>query len=155
MAPEEPGDSTDGPALGESSPARPVAVRSVSPNRGDEPDRQSRYRYRPMGQAYQGALEAVFSVVVATGAGYWADGAFGTSPWCLVAGATIGFAAFVLRLYRLGTSLDQASADEASAAPESPEDVIQPEEPCERPARYPGRADRGGDRRGGPGNGAK
>ena len=116
---------------------------------GEQPGR-SRYAYRSMGRAYQGALEAVFAIIVATGAGYWADGALGSSPWGLLAGATIGFAAFVLRLYRLGRSLDGASA-----APESPGDAIQPEEPCERPARNPGRVGRGDDRHGEQGNGAK
>ena len=74
-----------------------------------------RYGYKPMGVAYQGAMESVFSIVVGTGAGYWADGYFDTSPWLLVAGATIGFAAFVLRLTRLGAALDPAeSAQEPS-----------------------------------------
>ena len=67
----------------------------------------SRYRVRPMGAAYQGAMEAVFAIVLATGAGYWADESFGTSPVWLLTGATIGFAAFVLRLYRLGAVLNQ------------------------------------------------
>ena len=87
-----------------------------------------------MGHAYQGALEAVFAVVLAMGAGYWADSAFGTSPWCLLAGATIGFAAFVLRLYRLGTSLNQVPAE-----PESPDAEIHTEERSEGSAGHPGR----------------
>ncbi len=106
---------------------------------GEQPGR-SRYAYRSMGRAYQGALEAVFAIIVATGAGYWADGALGSSPWGLLAGATIGFAAFVLRLYRLGMSLNRASAE-----PESPENAIQTEEPREHPARHPGRAGDAGD----------
>ena len=116
----------------------------MSPDPGGEQPGPGRYGYRAMGQAYQGALEAVFAIVLATGAGYWVDSAFGSSPWCLLVGATIGFAAFVVRLYRLGTSLDPTSA-----ALESPEDAIQPEEPCERPAWHPGRTDRGA----GPGDG--
>jgi hypothetical protein len=115
-----------------------------------------------MGQAYQGALEAVFAIVLATGAGYWVDSAFGSTPWALLVGATIGFAAFVIRLYRLGTSLDPASnvdpaskVDPASAALESPEDAIQPEEPCQRPAWHPGRTDRGAGGGGGQENGER
>jgi F0F1-type ATP synthase assembly protein I len=74
-----------------------------------------RYGYKPMGAAYQGAMESVLSIAVGTGAGYWADGYFDTSPWLLAAGATIGFAAFVLRLTRLGAALDPAeSAKEPS-----------------------------------------
>jgi F0F1-type ATP synthase assembly protein I len=69
-----------------------------------------RYGYKPMGAAYQGAMESVLAIAVGTGAGYWADGYFGTRPWLLVAGATIGFAAFVLRLTRLGAALDQAAS---------------------------------------------
>ncbi len=115
-----------------------------------------RYGYRAMGQAYQGALEAVFAIVLATGAGYWVDSAFGSTPWALLVGATIGFAAFVIRLYRLGTSLNPASVvDPASAALESPEDAIQPEEPCQRPAWHPGRTDRGAGGGGGQENGER
>ncbi len=68
----------------------------------------SRYGVGPMGAAYQGAMEAIFAIVLATGAGYWADSSYGTSPVWLLTGATIGFAAFVLRLYRLGSVLNQA-----------------------------------------------
>lgn len=69
-----------------------------------------------MGAAYQGAMEAVFAIVVATAAGYWADGYFGTSPWCVLLGATIGFAAFVLRLYRLGTALNPPPSEPGTSA---------------------------------------
>ena len=73
-----------------------------------------RLRYRPMGAAYQGAMESVFAIAVGTGAGWWADRHFDTSPIWLITGATIGFGAFVLRLYRLGASLN-ASAGEADS----------------------------------------
>ena len=49
-------------------------------------------------KAYQWAMEAVFSIPVAGGLGWWADSAFGTDPWGLIAGLVIGFAAFVRRL---------------------------------------------------------
>ena len=75
----------------------------------------SRYRIRPMGAAYQGATEAVLAIVLATAGGYWADSSFGTSPLWLLVGATIGFAAFVLRLYRLGSLLNQAPEDELAS----------------------------------------
>ena len=73
-----------------------------------------RLRYWPMGAAYQGAMESVLAIAVGTAAGWWADRHFDTSPIWLVAGATIGFGAFVLRLYRLGASLN-ASAGEAGS----------------------------------------
>ena len=67
----------------------------------DEKERSA----RSQGAAYQGALEAVFAILIAGGIGYWADGRFGTSPWLLLLGFGIGFASFVLRLFRLGRQL--------------------------------------------------
>ena len=86
-----------------------------------------RLRYKPMGVAYQGALESVFAIVIGVVAGWWADRYFGTEPWCLLVGATIGFAAFVLRLSRLRGDLDQASSDpgDAAARPGLPGDPSQ------------------------------
>jgi F0F1-type ATP synthase assembly protein I len=46
-------------------------------------------------------MEAVFSIPVAMGLGYWADSRFGTEPIFLLAGVVLGFAAFVLRLVRM------------------------------------------------------
>lgn len=54
------------------------------------------------GAAYQGAVEAVFAILVAAGIGYWADQRFESSPLYLFIGLAIGFAAFVLRLVRMG-----------------------------------------------------
>lgn len=59
------------------------------------------------GAAYQGALEAVFAILIAGGIGYWADGHYGTSPRFLILGFVIGFASFVLRLVRLGRQLEK------------------------------------------------
>jgi len=53
--------------------------------------------------AYQGALEAVLAIVITAGVGYWADQRFGTQPRWLIVGTCIGFAAFVLRLFRMRT----------------------------------------------------
>jgi F0F1-type ATP synthase assembly protein I len=64
---------------------------------------------RRQGQAYQGAVEAVFAILIAAGIGYWADGRFGTSPWLLLLGFAIGFASFVLRLFRLGRQLREGA----------------------------------------------
>jgi F0F1-type ATP synthase assembly protein I len=63
-------------------------------------------RAKRQGLAYQGALEAVFAILIAGGIGYWADGYFGTSPWLLILGFVIGFGSFVLRLVRLGRRLN-------------------------------------------------
>lgn len=52
-------------------------------------------------KAYQGAMEAVFSVPVAIGLGYWADSRFGTEPIGMLVGAVLGFATFVLRLMKM------------------------------------------------------
>ncbi len=54
-----------------------------------------------MAAAYQGAIEAVLAVVLATLFGYWIDGRFGTSPVCMFLGLALGFAAFFVRLLRL------------------------------------------------------
>ena len=70
-----------------------------------------------MGAAYQGAMESVFSIVIGVLLGWWADRSFETSPWGVLAGATIGFAAFVLRLSRLGAALNAPTGDDQ--APES------------------------------------
>ena len=55
--------------------------------------------------AYQGAFEAVFAVLVGAGAGYWVDRRFGTTPYGVIVGVVIGFAAMVLRLLRMGRDL--------------------------------------------------
>ena len=56
---------------------------------------------RRAGAAYQGALEAVFAILISGGVGYWADARFGSAPLGLLVGLAIGFGAFVLRLFRL------------------------------------------------------
>lgn len=61
------------------------------------------------GAAYQGALEAVFAVLIGAGLGYWADDYFGSEPLFLLVGVVVGFAAFVLRLLRLGEQVNELS----------------------------------------------
>jgi F0F1-type ATP synthase assembly protein I len=53
------------------------------------------------GGVYQGAVEAVVALLLAMGAGYWADQKLDTAPRWLLVGTAIGFAAFVLRLWRM------------------------------------------------------
>ena len=57
---------------------------------------------RRLGSAYQGALEAVFAIVIGAGAGYAVDRRFGTQPWGVFLGLALGFGAFVLRVVRMG-----------------------------------------------------
>ncbi|HEY8153111.1 MAG TPA: AtpZ/AtpI family protein [Myxococcota bacterium] len=63
-------------------------------------DEQGRSARRE-GAAYQGALEAVFALLIGAGAGYWGDSSFGTSPWLLLLGTALGFTTFVVRLLRM------------------------------------------------------
>jgi F0F1-type ATP synthase assembly protein I len=69
--------------------------------------------------AYQGAFEAVISILVGAGLGAWADHGFGTSPILLLVGLAVGFGAFVLRLVRLGHKLNAATEDDAEENEES------------------------------------
>jgi F0F1-type ATP synthase assembly protein I len=72
----------------------------------DDPDRDA-VRRRGIA-AYQGALEAVLAIVIAMGAGFWADRHFGTEPRWLIVGTCLGFAAFVLRLWRMRKLFEDA-----------------------------------------------
>lgn len=67
--------------------------------------RLKREANRGSGGAYEGAFEAVGSILVATGLGYWFDHHYETTPIGVLVGAAIGFAAFALRLFRLGRQL--------------------------------------------------
>ena len=69
-------------------------------------------------EAYQGAFEAVGSVLVACGIGYWIDSRWETAPYGVLIGAIVGFAAMVLRLVRLGRELhpDAGTGDSPDAA---------------------------------------
>lgn len=62
-------------------------------------------------------MEAVFAIVIAMGLGYWVDTYFESSPWGLVAGAVLGFAAFVMRLLRMN-ALVQASGEAEETSPQ-------------------------------------
>lgn len=88
----------------------------IEPDKSSDPgpdaDSRSSASIRVQGKAYQGAVEAVFAVLIATGAGYWVDDRYDTSPFGIFVGAVIGFAAMVLRLLRLRDLYDDMS-DEA------------------------------------------
>jgi F0F1-type ATP synthase assembly protein I len=82
----------------------------TGPPGGDTPEQRSARR---QGLAYQGATEAFVAILVALGIGYWADRHFGTSPLYLLIGTGVGFAAFVLRLFRLGRQIERLPDDGA------------------------------------------
>lgn len=68
----------------------------------DDEGGEGRGRFGRRGaRAYQAAVEAVFSIPVAMGLGWWADRQFGTDPTFLLVGLGIGFASFVLRLVKM------------------------------------------------------
>ena len=71
------------------------------------------------GGAYEGAFEAVGAILVATLLGYWFDEYFDTTPIGLLAGAVIGFGAFVLRLVRLGRQLHPEASPAKAETPAS------------------------------------
>ena len=56
-------------------------------------------------------MEAVFAIPIAMGIGWWADTKLDTSPWLLMIGLGLGFAAFVMRLMRM-RGLVEAASDE-------------------------------------------
>ena len=68
-------------------------------------------------EAYQGAFEAIGSVLIAGAFGYWVDYRWDTTPVGLLVGTAIGFAAMVLRLIRLGKEIhpDPTGAESGSA----------------------------------------
>ena len=72
------------------------------------------------GSAYQGAMESVLAIVIAVGVGYWVDVRFDTSPRGLLIGAVVGFAAFVLRLVRMGKLVQKQSGTVVPAEPNRP-----------------------------------
>jgi len=61
--------------------------------------------------AYQGSFEAVFAILIAAVLGDLADDHFGTAPRYLLVGFAIGFASFVLRLVKLGRTLQNSAPD--------------------------------------------
>jgi F0F1-type ATP synthase assembly protein I len=81
---------------------------SSSQPEGDPNERQQQARRQ--GLAWQGASEAVFAIPIAAGGGYWLDHRFDTSPIFLILGTCIGFAAFVMRLLRLGRQIQAIDA---------------------------------------------
>jgi len=65
-------------------------------------------------EAYQGAFEAIGSVLIAGAFGYWVDYRWDTTPIGLLVGTAVGFAAMVLRLVRLGRQIHPDTDSEES-----------------------------------------
>lgn len=78
--------------------------------------RLKRAATRTGGGAYEGAFEAVGAIGISIGIGAWVDSEYETAPTGVLVGAVIGFAAFVLRLIRLGKKLHPDAGAEGEAA---------------------------------------
>ncbi len=74
-------------------------------------------------EAYQGAFEAVGSVLISCAFGYWVDSRWDTAPFGLLIGVAVGFAAMVLRLLRLGKELHPDSAETQGSKPTAEPDA--------------------------------
>lgn len=72
------------------------------------------------GKAYQRAVEAVLAIPIAIGIGYFVDGQLDSSPYGLVIGAAIGFAAFIRRLVSMRSLVESPPA--TGDAPNEPPD---------------------------------
>ena len=115
------------------------------PGRRQIEKRVERLSGRSGGGAYEGAFEAVGAILIATLFGYWFDQHFETTPAGLLVGAGIGFAAFVLRLVRLGRQLhgdETITTGAETAACEAQAEEAQAErDESEGPGENPGLAD--------------
>jgi F0F1-type ATP synthase assembly protein I len=78
----------------------------TDPGSNDPQQRSRRDEGRRQALAYQGAIEAVASIGIGGGLGYFADDHFDTSPILLLVGFAIGFGAFFVRLARLRRTLE-------------------------------------------------
>ena len=92
------------------------------PSRGG---RLARAATSSRGAAYEGAMEAIFAILAAVGLGYWADSYFGTEPRYLIVGAVLGFAAFVLRLFRMSKLVEEAAGSAIEEGSEGQETSAQ------------------------------
>lgn len=63
-------------------------------------------------------MEAVGSIVVSIGIGYWIDSRYETTPYGVLGGAVVGFGAFVLRLVRLGKQMHPEAGSDVGDGPE-------------------------------------
>ena len=78
----------------------------TDPSSNDPHPRPRPEEGRRQAMAYQGAVEAVASIGIGGGLGYFADDHFDTSPILLLIGFAVGFGAFFVRLARLRRTLE-------------------------------------------------
>ncbi len=76
-------------------------------------------RGRRKGAVYQGGSEAVFAILIAAGIGYWLDGRLDSAPTFLLIGIAVGFAAFTVRLVRLGREAQRKISGEVEETGDS------------------------------------
>jgi F0F1-type ATP synthase assembly protein I len=82
---------------------------------GDEREKAASGGFGRRGaKAYQAALEAVFSIPIAAGLGYWADRHLGTDPILLLVGMALGFTTFVVRIVRMRGLMASPGDDDES-----------------------------------------
>ena len=67
---------------------------------------------RRISGVYQGSVEAVLALLIAMGVGYWLDERFDTDPWLLMAGVVFGFAAMVMRIWRMRVLVEDPPEEE-------------------------------------------
>ncbi len=120
-APEDDSPLGNGSGNGEprAEPTRSQRAKELLKDRYRAAPKDDSPQARQMGAAYQAAMEAVFSIVIAVLLGWWLDSWLDSAPWGVLAGATIGFAAFVLRLSRLRAALDPPGDPGADGPPAS------------------------------------
>jgi ATP synthase protein I len=70
------------------------------------------------GDAYQGAIEAVMAVLVGAGIGYGVDRRWDTTPYGVISGVVVGFAAMVLRLLRMRSEFEPGPDDGPGVPPD-------------------------------------
>lgn len=73
-------------------------------------------------------LQFAFTIAALTGLGWWLDTRWGTTPWCLVAGAILGFAAGFTNLVRAvpNPPSPPTSTPSSSKAPKKPDSSHRP-----------------------------
>ncbi len=72
--------------------------------------------WRTVGELGTLGLSFVIALAIGTGAGLWVDGRFDTTPWGMLIGFGLGFAAAILNVYRITS---RALASSRSAPPPS------------------------------------
>lgn len=78
----------------------------TDPSSNDPRQQNGHGEKRRQALAYNGAIEAVMAIGIGGGLGYFADDYFHTSPFLLLLGFAVGFAAFFTRLARLRRTLE-------------------------------------------------